>query len=85
MRVQAYGYYNLVIRIYGHQNVVSFSDTTNLFTHLVSCQNLMRFDQEIPKTDKGHQELSKTFHRLKIRPLLRKLQAFKDWKFFDFY
>ena len=34
---------------------------------------------------RGDQELSKTFHRLKIGPLLRKLQAFKHWQFFDFY
>ena len=30
---------------------------------------------------RGDQELSKTFYRLKIGPLLRKLQAFKDWSF----
>ena len=29
--------------------------------------------------DRGDQELSKTFCGLKIRPLLRKLWAFKDW------
>ena len=29
--------------------------------------------------DRGDQELSKTFCRLKIGPLLRKLRAFKDW------
>ena len=29
--------------------------------------------------DRGDQELSKTFCGLKIRPLLRKLRAFKDW------
>ena len=29
--------------------------------------------------DRGDQELSQTFCRLKIRPLLRKLWAFKDW------
>ena len=34
---------------------------------------------EIPSIDRGDQELSKTFCRLKIGPLLRKLQAFKDW------
>ena len=32
-----------------------------------------------PSIDKGDQELSKAFCGLKIRPLLRKLQAFKDW------
>ena len=31
--------------------------------------------------DRGDQELSKTFYGLKIGPLLRKLQAFKDWSF----
>ena len=30
---------------------------------------------------RGDQELSKTFYGLKIGPLLRKLQAFKDWSF----
>ena len=35
--------------------------------------------------DTGDQDLSKTFGRLKIEPLLRKLQAFKDWQFLDFY
>ena len=29
--------------------------------------------------DRGDQELSKTFCRLKIGPLLKKLWAFKDW------
>ena len=32
-----------------------------------------------PPIDRGDQELSKTFCGLKIGPLLRKLQAFKDW------
>ena len=32
-----------------------------------------------PPIDRGDQELSKTFCGLKIRPLLRKLRAFKDW------
>ena len=32
-----------------------------------------------PSIDRGDQELSKTFCGLKIRPLLRKLRAFKDW------
>ena len=31
MRVQAYGHYILVIRIYGHQNVVSFSQISQDF------------------------------------------------------
>ena len=35
--------------------------------------------QRAPPIDRGHQELSKTFCRLKIRPLLRKLGAFKYW------
>ena len=33
----------------------------------------------IPSIDRGDQELSKTFYRLKIGPLLSKLWAFKDW------
>ena len=32
-----------------------------------------------PPIDRGDQELSKTFCGLKIKPLLRKLRAFKDW------
>ena len=32
-----------------------------------------------PPIDRGDKELSKTFCRLKIGPLLRKLWAFKDW------
>ena len=32
-----------------------------------------------PPTDRGDQELSKTFDGLKIGPSLRKLWAFKDW------
>ena len=36
-------------------------------------------DRMIGLSDKGDQELSKTFCGLKIGPLLRKLQAFKDW------
>ena len=32
-----------------------------------------------PLIVRGDQELSKTFCGLKIRPLLRKLRAFKDW------
>ena len=35
----------------------------------------------LPSFGRGDQELSKTFYRLKIGPLLRKLQAFKDWSF----
>ena len=35
--------------------------------------------QGTPQKDRGDHELSKTFHRLKNGPLLRKLQAFKDW------
>ena len=32
-----------------------------------------------PPINRGDPELSKTFCRLKIEPLLRKLWAFKDW------
>ena len=38
-----------------------------------------------PPSDRGDQELSKTFSRLKIGALLRKLQAFKDLSFFNFF
>ena len=38
----------------------------------------------LPSFGRGDQELSKTFCGLKIGPLLRKLQAFKDWSFFNF-
>ena len=31
MRVHAYGHYNLMIRIYGHQNVVSISEISRDF------------------------------------------------------
>ena len=41
---------------------------------VVSLSFLLPFDRE-------DQELSKTFYGLKIGPLLRKLQAFKDWSF----
>ena len=41
--------------------------------------------QKMTQTDRADQELSKTFCGLKIRPFLRKLQAFTDWQFFDFY
>ena len=41
-------------------------------------------NRQLP-ADRGDQELFKTFHGLKIGPLLRELQAFKDWQFFDFY
>ena len=40
--------------------------------------------QETPQNDRGDHELSKTFYGLKIEPLLRKLQAFKVWSFFNF-
>ena len=36
-------------------------------------------DIKTPLIDRADQELSKTFCGLKIRPLLRKLWAFKDW------
>ena len=35
-------------------------------------------DMKTPPADRGDQELFKTFSGMKIRPLLRKLQAFKD-------
>ena len=35
--------------------------------------------KRIPLFDRRDQELSKSFCGLKIGPLLRKLQAFKDW------
>ena len=35
--------------------------------------------QGTPQKDRGDHELSKTFCGLKNGPLLRKLQAFKDW------
>ena len=73
MRVQAYGHYNLVIRIYGHQNVVSFSEISQDLTN--------RHHRLIEDTT----SFPKPFDRLKIGPLLRKLQAFKDWQYFDFY
>ena len=38
-----------------------------------------------PLSNRGDQELSKTFSGLKIGALLRKLQAFKDLSFFDFF
>ena len=38
-----------------------------------------------PISDRGDQELSKTFSGLKIGALFRKLQAFKDLSFFDFF
>ena len=41
--------------------------------------------QKMTPADREDQELSKTFCGLKIWPLLRKLQAFKDSQFFDFY
>ena len=44
------------------------------FPPVVSLSFLLPFDRE-------DQELSKTFYGLKIGPLLRKLQAFKDWSF----
>ena len=37
----------------------------------------------LPSFGRGDQELSKTFCGLKIGPLLRKLQAFKDWSLFQ--
>ena len=39
---------------------------------------------KLRQADRRDQELSKTFCGLKIGPLLRKLQAFKEWQFFDF-
>ena len=60
---------------YRHHNVVSFrhhelSHTSRFISFLISCQNP-------PQSDRGDQELSKTFCGLKIGPLLRKLQASK--------
>ena len=40
--------------------------------------------QEMTESDRGDQELSKTFSGLKIGPLIRKLQAFKVWSLFGF-
>ena len=37
------------------------------------------FTKDTTESDRGDQELSKTFCGLKIGPLLRKLRAFKDW------
>ena len=95
VRVQAYGHYNLMIRIYGHQNVVSFSEISWDFgmkrdmresSWCLWClwhHELSRISRFMPKSREIW--LIVTFRGLKIGPLLRKLQAFKDWQFFDFY
>ena len=46
----------------------------SIVSPVVSLSFLLSFDRR-------DQELSKTFDGLKIGPLLRKLQAFKDWSF----
>ena len=48
---------------------------------IISIVSLIASLSFLPLFGREDQELSKTFYGLKIRPLLRKLQAFKDWSF----
>ena len=52
-----------------------------LVVSVVSSCCFRRFPVVSLPFDREDQELSKTFYGLKIGPLLRKLQAFKDWSF----
>ena len=63
--------HDLAVRFGQKENDVVVSPCIVIYPHING--------KRAPPIDRGDQELSKTFCGLKIGPLLRKLQAFKDW------